>query len=56
MTDRANAGPMGDAHGRHSIAALHAGVGIQGFNLQHGVFVLSFLKWFEGVLAQRQDR
>lgn len=38
--------------GRHGVAALRAGVGIQGFNLQRGVFVLSFLKWFEGILAQ----
>lgn len=34
--------------GSQSISGTHAGVGIQGFNLQHGVFVLSFLKWFGG--------
>lgn len=34
--------------GSQSIAGTQAGVGIQGFNLQRGVFVLSFLKWFGG--------
>lgn len=54
MTDRANDGPGWSVMptGRHGVAALHAGVGIQGFNLQRGVFVLSFLKWFEGILAR----
>lgn len=42
--------------GRHSIAALRAGVGIQRFNPRRGVFVLSFLKWFEGILARQWDR
>lgn len=31
-----------------SSAGTHTGVGIQGFNLQGRLFVLSFLKWFGG--------
>lgn len=34
-----------------SSAGTYTGVGIQGFNLQRRVFVLSFLKWFGGNLC-----